>query len=360
MEDRQDQYQHNHRRRRSIFWPLLLIIVGTLWLLSAVNVISNDAWDLALRLWPLIFILSGIDSIFRRSHYVGAVVGMGIGAVLLLNNLGYLTFSWTMFFSLWPVLLIALGLDIIIGRRSTWGAVIGILLGIALVFSVVWLVVSAPWVGQVNQFDNLNQALNGATQATVDLSNTVGAVHVGAGASPANLVDARLRHLSSETVSPGDYVVQDGRGYYSIKSNGYYMYPAPAVTSGNPDWDVKLTSRIPLVFDSNLVVGDQRLDLTELKVNILNAESVLGRMEVSLPQAGFKQGRINLVMGQVVIYVPRGLNIRITTNTVLVPVTFPSGFERSGKDIVSTGSGSTQPVQLDVSDVIGAVSIQYK
>ena len=185
-------------------------------------------------------------------------------------------------------------------------------------------------------------------------------MHVGAGASPANLVDARLRHLSSETVSPGDYVVQDGRGYYSIKSNGYYMYPAPAVTSGNPDWDVKLTSRIPLVFDSNLVVGDQRLDLTELKVNILNAESVLGRMEVSLPQAGFKQGRINLVMGQVVIYVPRGLNIRITTNTVLVPVTFPSGFERSGKDLVSTGSGSTQPVQLDVSDVIGAVSIQYK
>jgi len=351
---------HNHPYRRSIFWPLLFIIIGILWMLSTLNVISNDAWDLVLRLWPLLFVLSGIDSIFRRSHYVGAMVSMGIGAVLLLNNLGYLTLSWTMFFSLWPVLLIALGLDILIGRRSAWGAVIGILLGILLVFSVVWLVMSAPWIGQVNQFDTVNQALNGANAATVELGSTVGAVHISAGASQADLIDAKLRHFSNETITPGDYIVQSGRGHYEIKSQGYYMYPAPAVTASNPDWDIKLTGKVPLELDTHLVVGDQHLDLSELKIDKFNAESVIGRMEVTLPAQGLTQGRINLVMGQVIVYVPRGANIHITTNTVLVPVTFPAGFERNGKDIVSTGSTSGQPMQLDISDVMGMVSIQYK
>jgi hypothetical protein len=353
-------YQHSHSSRHSIFWPLFFIIIGILWLLSTINVISNDVWDLFLRLWPLIFVLGGIDSIFRGSHYVGAMVGIGIGSVLTLSNLGYLVLSWQMFFSLWPVLLIAFGLDIIIGRRSAWGAVIGILLGIVLILSVVWLVVSAPWVGQVNQFDALSQTLNGANKATVELANTVGAMRVGSGASTGNLIDAQLRHFSNETTTPADYVVQGGRGYYEIKTHGYAMYPAPAITSGNPDWDVKLSSKIPLELDSNLVVGDQRLDMSELKIDNLNAESVMGRMEVTLPQQGFKQGRISLVMGQVVVYVPRGANVHIIADTVLVPVSFPAGFERNGKDIVSTGSNSGQPMQLDISDVIGVVSIQYK
>ena len=353
-------YHSNHSYRRSIFWPLFLIIVGVLWLLSTVNVLNSDAWDLVLRLWPLLFIVSGIDSIYRRNHFVGPMVMIGIGALLLLNNLGYLSLSWQMFISLWPVLLIALGLDIIIGRRSAWGAVVGIGLGILLVASVVWLVVSAPWIGQVNQFETLTQTLNGAESATLELGNTVGAIHVGSGASAGNLLDARLRLFPNQTIIPGDYLVQNNRGLYQIKTQGFYMYPAPAVTSNNPDWNVQLTSKVPLQLNSNLVMGDQRLDLSEIKVEDLNAETVMGRVEVTLPQEGFKKGRISLVMGQVVVYVPRGANLHITANTVLVPVSYPAGYVRNGKEITSAGSSDAQAMQLDISDVIGAVSIQYK
>jgi hypothetical protein len=358
MKEHEDR--HYRPYRRSIFWPLILIVVGILWLLSTVNLLSGDGWNLVLRLWPLLFIVSGIDSIYRRSHYVGPMVMIGIGAVLLLNNLGYLSLSWQLFFSLWPVLLIAAGLDIIIGRRSTWGAVVGIGLGMLLIGGVVWLVVSAPWIGQVNQFESLTQTLNGAESATVELGTPVGALQVGPGADAGNLLNASMRHFSNESISTQDYVVQNGHGYYGIKTHGFYMYPAPAVTSGRPDWDVKLTSKVPLQLDSNLVMGDQQLNLSELKVNDLSAETVMGRIQVTLPQEGLKQGRINLVMGQVVIYVPRGANVHITTNTVLVPISLPAGFERNGKEIVSLNPTSTQVMNLDISDVMGAVTIQYQ
>ena len=357
----EDRNYRNYRPyRRSIFWPLLLIIVGLLWLLSTINMLNGDGWNLVLRLWPVLFIVGGIDSIYRRSNFVGPMVAIGIGAVVLLNNLGYLNLSWQMFFSLWPVLLIAAGLDIIIGRRSAWGAVVGIVLGALLIASVVWLVVSAPWVGQVNQFEPLTQTINGALKADINLETPVGALQVGAGADSGNLVNASLRHFSNEDIVTQNYVVQDGHGYYGIKTHGFYMYPAPAVTSGKPDWDVKLTSKVPLQLDSNLVMGDQRLDLSELKVDVLNADTVMGRVEVTLPQEGFTQGRINLVMGQIVIIVPRGANVHITTSTVLVPISLPAGFERNGNEIVSLNPTSTQVMKLDVSDVMGVVSIQYK
>jgi predicted membrane protein len=99
--------------------------------------------------------------------------------------------------------------------------------------------------------------------------------------------------------------------------------------------------------------------LSELQVDNLNAQSVMGRTEVTLPQQGFKQGRISMVMGQIVIYVPRNANLHITTNTALVPISLPSGFVRNGNDIVSTNSGGAQPMQLNISDVIGEVSILY-
>ena len=358
MEERKNR--HNRPYRRSIFWPLFLITAGVLWMLTSLNMLNGDIWSIVLRFWPLLFIVSGIDSIYRRSHFVGPMVMIAIGAVLLLNNLGYLRLSWQLFFSLWPVLLIAAGLDIIIGRRSAWSAVVGIALGALLIASMVWLVVSAPWIGQVNQFEALSQPLNGAEKATVELGNTVGALQLSSGAVSGNLLNASLRHFSNESIAAQDYVVQNGRGYYGIKTQGFYMYPAPAVTSGRADWEVKMASNVPLQLDSNLVMGEQRLDLSELKVDDLTAETVMGRVEVTLPQEGFKHGRIHLVMGQVVIYVPRGANVHITTNTVLVPISLPAGFERNGKEITSLNPGSGPAMQLDVSDVMGVVSIEYR
>ncbi len=355
-QDNKPYYEHHH----SIFWPVLFILAGVLLLLNNLNYLGESGWDMIWRLWPVLLIVAGIDSIYQRHHFVGPVVIIGIGCLVLLNNLGYLSLSWQIFISLWPVLLIAIGLDIIIGRRSAWGTLIGVFLGILLVVSVAWLIISMPMIGQMNNFDVFNQSINNAKSAVIELNDIAGNMQISSGASSGNLVNARIRHFSNENVSSNDYVVQDGRGYYQIKTHGFYVYPASGINTTVPDWDVKLTSSIPLELDSSLVMGNLGVNLSELDINKLNAETVMGRLVVDLPRSGFKQGTINMVMGQVVINVPRGANVRIQTSTAIVPVTFPEGFAREGNTVYSLTPESSQPMQLDVSNVMGVITVQYK
>ena len=107
------------RRPHSLFFPLLLIAVGVVMLLNTAHMIQGSTLDTLLRLWPLIFIVGGRDSLYRREGAVGAVLAIGIGTIFLLGNFGYLPASgWMLLLRYWPVLLIAGGLDILIGRRS--------------------------------------------------------------------------------------------------------------------------------------------------------------------------------------------------------------------------------------------------
>ncbi|MCE1254916.1 MAG: DUF5668 domain-containing protein, partial [Anaerolineae bacterium] len=287
-------------------------------------------------------------------------VMIGVGALLLLNNLGYLNLSWQVFVSLWPVLLIAIGLDIIIGRHSAWSTFIGILLGIALVASVAWLMLSMPMIERMNNYETYNQSLNNAKSAEIDFSDVVGNMQISSGAEAGNLLDARIRHFSDENTGMDEYIVQDGRGHYQIRSEGYYLYPASGINAATPDWDARLTSSIPLDLDSRLVMGNMGLNLSELKIDQLHAETVMGRVVVDLPRSGFKQGSVNMVMGQVLITVPRGANVKILTNTVIVPVTYPEGFARDGKTVYSLTTDNSQPMLIDVSNVMGVVTVQYR
>lgn len=74
----------NHPRYRSLFWPILLVGVGVVWLLSNLGYIEPVSLGSVLRLWPLLLIVLGLDLLFsRRFPWVGAVVGLlAVGAVI--------------------------------------------------------------------------------------------------------------------------------------------------------------------------------------------------------------------------------------------------------------------------------------
>ncbi len=68
---RQDTYRHTEegRRegRRSLFWPIMLIGAGSIWLLSNLGLIDVQNLGLLFRLWPLALIAFGIKIVF--SYY---------------------------------------------------------------------------------------------------------------------------------------------------------------------------------------------------------------------------------------------------------------------------------------------------
>jgi hypothetical protein len=104
--------------RSSLFFGLVLIAVGTLFLLDQFDMV--DAWPLVADWWPTVVILAGLtQAVTRPRNPVGGAVVATVGFVLLLWTLG-VTEGIAL---LWPVLIIGLGLWLLFGRgwsRSHW------------------------------------------------------------------------------------------------------------------------------------------------------------------------------------------------------------------------------------------------
>ena len=54
------------RRYRSLFWPMVLIGVGVVWLLGNIGVIRPASLGVLVSFWPLILIFIGLDILFGR------------------------------------------------------------------------------------------------------------------------------------------------------------------------------------------------------------------------------------------------------------------------------------------------------
>ena len=52
--------------RRGVFWPLLLIALGLIFLLQNFGYISGVSWRAVASLWPLLLVLIGLDIAFAR------------------------------------------------------------------------------------------------------------------------------------------------------------------------------------------------------------------------------------------------------------------------------------------------------
>ena len=65
------------RPYRSLFWPVLLIGIGVIWLLSNLKLIPTENLWILLRLWPVLIIVAGLDVLFaRRFVLIGALLGL--------------------------------------------------------------------------------------------------------------------------------------------------------------------------------------------------------------------------------------------------------------------------------------------
>lgn len=58
----------NQMNKRKILWGIVLVLLGTMLLLDNLNLLHIE-WSALTKLWPVFFILMGINLIFRRSLF---------------------------------------------------------------------------------------------------------------------------------------------------------------------------------------------------------------------------------------------------------------------------------------------------
>ena len=299
---------------------------------------------------------------YRRPSLFWPIILIGVGVIFLLNNLDVIRGNpWTILWQFWPVLLIVIGLDILVGRRSAAGSLISALLAVALVGFVIWLLIAAPtinWPG-INLGGELKQErvaydLGDIRSATAEISFSTGQNQLYALSDSGKLIEADIQHYGDLewTIQPsGDRAdIHVGeRGSVQI-----FGFAAPE------RWNVGLNPRVSYALDVSLGAGEATLDLSRLSLTGGSVDVGVGSAEVRLPDAGRFTLRINGGVGSLRIIASRETALRAEVNTGIGSFNNDSRLRSIGGDVYETeGFSSAQNAITLIIDVgVGSVTIQ--
>jgi hypothetical protein len=218
--------------RRGLFWPLLLITIGLVFLLVNFGLIPGVTALSLLNLWPLLLILAGVDIAIGRR---------------------------------WP--LAALGIDVAV-----------IALGLALLATQPTPIIVPYWtVGRSGGGErDVSVARQGATSLTLDISGGAGRFRVSGGSNAlveahSDNGDLRLRRAS-----------YDRGGQHAdvrIDQNASRIFGG-----ATPDVDARIASDVPTELSVNGGAGEFIIDLRD--VTITGAELNIGAASLALTLPG--------------------------------------------------------------------------
>lgn len=351
------EIRYTTRDRRSIFWPLMLITVGLVLLLNTLGVLPGDVWSLLVKLWPLIFLIGGVDHIIRGEGWVWGVLSIAFGAVFLLSNFGYLPGNaFNMLLRFWPLILIAIGLDIILRGRSPLVTGAAVLVTLAIVGGIFWFALFNVG-GLGSQPIPVAQPLDGAERAIVRLSNPAGGLDLRASASTNLLVEGEI-NLASQQKLDTRYRVEDGLGSYSLGSSGAVFLPWSGGFQA-PSWRLKLNNSLPITLETSTGAGDQTLDLRGLDLTTLNASVAVGQLTVTLPEDDAFNGQLSNPIGSLTVIVPRGALVELQVDTAMTGRNIDREFRAEGEYLYSPGANQENArIRLRLEQPMGVLTLR--
>lgn len=245
-----------HPRERSLFWPIVLIGAGVIWLLANFNLIQGLSWVSLARLWPLALIAAGLDLLFGRSRPV-------VGALIGLLTVG-----------------LAVGL-LVAGPR----------LGLA---------PAAPEL----KTERFTEPLGDASSAEVRLDLAEFPTAIRALTGTTDLIDAELTHA-------GQVRFNARGGAERVVSLDYTSLPSfiffPDFSSQQAQWRIGLSPRVPLRLTVDAGSGSTEMDLSGLNLVELDLDVGSGSVDLSLPATEDRyEARLDAGSGSQTVRVPVG------------------------------------------------------
>jgi hypothetical protein len=218
---------------RSLFWPILLIGIGAIWLLANMEMIPRNSWWTLLRFWPIFLIAIGLDLIFgRRSALLGGIIGAGLVGIAIL------------------ILLAAPSLNLL------------------------------PSVEVITE--RFSEPIGAATSANVELDLSVGRNTISALSTSTNLIEVEVTHFGNvsfdvdgetkKTIRLRSRAIDFGFNFIDFFDEEREL-----------SWEIALSPDVPLYLDVQGGVGDSTIDVSDLLITGMKVDSGVGNMDLSFP-----------------------------------------------------------------------------
>lgn len=297
----------------------------------------------------------------RRGGLFWPVVLIGFGTIFLLNNLGYLSWDiWTTLWRVWPVFLIAAGVDLLVGRRSVWGSMAALVLILAVFAAGIWLAWQPLGRGELLPNETVSwQMPRAARMAEVNISRAAGRVQITAADTDDDLIRGDLSYRRGEETVVDSRVVGE-TAYYELRTRGNTSRMVNQVWGDWEGWQIELDRDTPMSLETSLGAGQLVLDMRKGALDRLAASSGAGQIEVTLPDGGDLEAEISGAVGQITVIIPEGMEARINLGAALVARDLPEGLiERDGAYQTPDYEGAENRVDLSISLAIGQIEVRW-
>ncbi len=248
MSENEPGREERRRYTRPMFWPILLIAVGVIWLLTDLGIIPQFSWWALLRLWPLILIVIGLEMLLGY-RWPGLSALIAILAVVLAVLLVVFGPAWGL---------------IDVEQPGLWGFPIPI---------------GAADRGPVTT-QRYREPLGGASSAYVKLQLHEGTSTVEALSQGDDLIDAEITYYADgvefETQGAQERTV-------SLRPARSTFWRWMDFSGPNLPWNIRLNPSVPMRLDIRGGAGRADVDLQRINLSDLEFRGGAGSASAKLP-----------------------------------------------------------------------------
>ncbi|MFH1085607.1 MAG: DUF5668 domain-containing protein [Chloroflexota bacterium] len=290
----------------------------------------------------------------RPRSLFGPVLLIVVGVGLLLSQLGLWSLSWSRVWAWWPLAIVLLGADLLLGRTRVgrW-----VFLALAVAAAGVVLVVPPPnLAARLRDQQMVAYPLENWREAEVQIHMGVGRLVVGALEDSDQMIHAEITHDRRRSRVSASLERRGDKALVVLKNVGASL--GPAVGEGDL-WDVRLSPDLPLALEIEGGVSRSEMNLTGLHLTRLDLNVGVGEVLVTLAEQAPYAAYIHGGVGRLVVQVPADAPVRIRVDGGLGAVTVDPSLRRDGNSYVTANYRAGQPaIEVRLDGGIGAIVIR--
>ena len=296
----------------------------------------------------------------RTPNLFWPVLLIGVGVLLLLSNFGIIEpVNFVFLLQLWPLLLIAVGIQVLVGRERAW---ISNLISIGLVVLAIILLIFAQDLGFKPPTGDLyteefSASVGEAESAAVNIEVDSGGVTIDALKSRGNLVEGEAVYIEDQDdftfKAPGDNHKEVTIDLNQEDFSGFFSWIFRIVGDQEIGVSSSLTPDIPLDLKIYTGSGGIKLALSGLELTNLTANTGSGGITGTIPPGDYSSefhtgsGSIKLTLGS-----DADVDLTAMAGSGSITLTLAEGV--SGTIHLEAGSGS---ITVNAADGVGVKAV---
>ncbi|MEO8287434.1 MAG: DUF5668 domain-containing protein [Chloroflexota bacterium] len=342
--------------------PVILILVGSIFLLSNFGFLAGNVWSQIWRLWPLILVGIGLNIVLGpRVPWASTAIWLGvmvIGAVLLVGTGSGVSGNWG------GILIFAL-LALVIAGIAVWGGMRGVSSTSAGETSALRATGGSTMSADGNSSllqSNLSVPLSGAASANVRVDFGAGELNLTGGASSPTELASGLFRFNEGWGEPA-YATSVANGVVDLhinqKSPGSPPWPNFPRFEG-PRWELRLNRQVPMGLTVKTGASKANLDLESLRVSHLELDLGASDTTLTFPaSAGQTTSHIAGGAMNLMLYIPANVAARIQTKAGLASINVDPCYRRVDAGYISDNY-DTEVNRLDLVVEVGMSSVTIR